>query len=144
MDSQPGTAVLMYIAHREVQSRVMAALARSGVDDVTVAQSRLLQRLDPAGMRLTDLAEQARVTKQTAGALIDQLERAGYVTRLPDPSDARARVVTLTDKGAELCRRAGAEVARIEQEWRKHLGDKAFDAMRTALLSLREITDPYL
>ena len=60
MDAQPGTAVLMYIAHREVESRVMAALARSGVGDVTVAQSRLLQRLDPGGMRLTDLAEQAR------------------------------------------------------------------------------------
>lgn len=143
MDAQPGTAVLMYIAHREVESRVMAALARSGIGDVTVAQSRLLQRLDPGGMRLTDLAEQARVTKQTAGALVDQLERAGYVTRRPDPSDARARLVTLTDKGAEMCRRAGAEVARVEQEWRRHLGDDAYAALRAALLSLREITDPY-
>ena len=143
MDSQPGTAVLMFIAHREAESRAMAALARSGVDDVTVAQSRLLQRLDPGGMRLTDLAERARVTKQTAGALVDQLERAGYVVRLPDPDDARARRVTLTDRGAEICGRAGAEVARVEQEWREHLGDAAFDAMRAALLSLREITDPY-
>ncbi|KWX57068.1 MarR family winged helix-turn-helix transcriptional regulator [Mycobacterium sp. NAZ190054] len=143
MDSQPGTAVLMYIAHREVERRVMEALARSGADDVTIAQSRLMQRLDPAGMRLTDLAEQARVTKQTAGALVDQLERAGYVTRRPDAADARARLVTLTDKGAEMCRRAGAEVDRVEREWRKHLGDAAFDGMRAALLSLREITDPY-
>jgi DNA-binding MarR family transcriptional regulator len=144
MDDEPGTAVLMFIAHREAENRVMAALARSGADDITVAQSRLLQRLDRAGMRLTDLADQAGVTKQTAGALVDQLERSGYVSRQPDPTDARARLVTLSDKGTQLCRRAGDEVARVETEWRKHLGERRFDAMRAALLSLREITDPYL
>ncbi|HEX2213950.1 MAG TPA: MarR family transcriptional regulator [Mycobacterium sp.] len=133
----------MFIAHREVESRVMAAIAASGFTDITVAQSRLMQRLDPAGMRLTDLADQARVTKQTAGALIDQLERAGYVERRPDPSDARARLVTLSDKGAQVCRLAGAEVARVEEQWRNHLGDSTFTALRDALVVLRGITDPY-
>lgn len=143
MDTQPATAVLMFIAHRDAESRVMAALARDGVDDLTIAQSRLLQRLDPAGMRLTDLAEQARVTKQTAGALVDQLERAGYVVRLPDPTDARARLVTLSEQGIRICRLAAAEVAAIEQEWRNHLGDNDYTALRTALVSLRAVTDPY-
>ncbi|MEH3138711.1 MAG: MarR family transcriptional regulator [Mycobacterium kyogaense] len=142
MTDDPGTAVLMFIAHRDVETRVMAALAAAGVTDVTVAQSRLLQRLSPAGTRLTDLAEQARVTKQTAGALIDQLERAGYVVRRPDPTDARARLVTLSDKGVALCRVAADEVAGIEREWREHLGGRSFDALRAALISLREITDP--
>ena len=99
MEDQPSTPVLMFVAHRDVESRVMVALAEAGLDDITSAQSRLMQRLDPAGMRLTDLAEQARVTKQTAGALVDQLERAGYVMRRPDPSDARARLVTLRNGG---------------------------------------------
>jgi DNA-binding MarR family transcriptional regulator len=95
------------------------------------------------GMRLTDLAEQARVTKQTAGALIDQLERAGYVARAPDPSDARARLVTLTDKGLALCRTAGKEVDKVEKEWREFLGERRFIQMHDALVALREITDPY-
>lgn len=136
MTETPATAVLMFMAHRDVETRVMAALAQAGHDDITMAQSRLMQRLDPGGMRLTELAEQARVTKQTAGALVDQLERSGYVTRLPDPTDARARLVTLSDKGVEVCRRAGAEVERIEAEWRERLGDRAFDAMRAALVTL--------
>lgn len=133
----------MFIAHREVESRVMTAIAGAGFTDITIAQSRLMQRLDPTGMRLTDLAERARVTKQTAGALIDQLERAGYVRRGPDPTDARARQVTLSDKGAQVCRLAGAEVGRVEAQWRDHLGDRAFTALRDALVTLREITDPY-
>ncbi|MGE2836266.1 MarR family winged helix-turn-helix transcriptional regulator [Mycobacterium sp. SMC-4] len=133
----------MFIAHRDVESRVMTAIADAGFTDITIAQSRLMQRLDPAGMRLTDLADQARVTKQTAGALIDQLERAGYVERRPDPTDARARLVTLSDQGAQVCRLAGAEVARVEEQWRNHLGDSTFTALRDALVALREITDPY-
>jgi DNA-binding MarR family transcriptional regulator len=139
----PNTATLMFIGHRAVEARVMDALAAAGADDITLAQSRLLQRLDPRGMRLTDLAEQARVTKQTAGALVDQLERAGYVVRTADPSDARARLVTLSDKGLALCRTAAAEVARVEDQWREFLGDKKFQQMNDALIALREITDPF-
>lgn len=126
----------------------MEALVAAGADDITLAQSRLMQRLDlrnvnSGGMRLTDLAEQARVTKQTAGALLDQLERTGYVVRSPDPNDARARLVTLSDKGMAVCRAAGEEIAKLEGEWRAHLGARRFEDLREALLALREITDPY-
>lgn len=126
----------------------MEALVAAGADDITLAQSRLMQRLDlrqvnSSGMRLTDLAEQARVTKQTAGALIDQLERSGYVVRTTDPTDARARLVTLSDKGMAVCRAAGDEIARVEDEWRRFLGERRFQQLRDALTALREITDPY-
>ncbi len=142
------TATLMFIGHRAAEARVMEALVAAGADDITLAQSRLMQRLDlrnvnsTGGMRLTDLAEQARVTKQTAGALLDQLERSGYVVRSPDPNDARARLVTLSDKGMAVCRAAGEEIAKLEDEWRAHLGTRRFEQLREALLALREITDP--
>lgn len=133
----------MFIAHRFAEMRVMDALAAAGADDITPAQSRLLQRMSGGGIRLTDLAEQSGVTKQTAGALVDQLERSGYVTRTSDPTDARARLVILSDKGAELCATAAREVRAIEREWRKRLGDRAYNQMRASLIALREITDPY-
>ncbi|MGZ5396887.1 MAG: MarR family winged helix-turn-helix transcriptional regulator [Mycobacterium sp.] len=143
MTDAPNAATLMFIGYRAMEARVIEALAVAGADDITLAQSRLLQRLDPRGMRLTDLAEQARVTKQTAGALVDQLERAGYVVRTADPSDARARLVTLSDKGLAMCRIAAAEVTRVENQWREFLGNKRFQQMNDALIALREITDPY-
>ena len=120
-------------------THVVRAVVDRGFEVEGGTLSALVRRTSQAGMRLTELAEQARVTKQTAGALIDQLERAGYVTRLPDPTDARARLVTLSDKGAEVCRRANAEVLRVETEWRKQLGDRAFDAMRAALLKVNSV-----
>lgn len=143
MTGSPNTATLMFIAHRAVETRVHELLRESGFVDLTAAQVRLAQRLSPTGIRLTDLAEQARVTKQTAGALVDELERNGYVARKKDPADARARLVVLTAKGRRLCASAATEVAVVEREWRDHLGTSAYEDLRGALESLREITDPY-
>ncbi len=133
----------MFVAHRSAEARVVEAVRAAGFDDLTLAQSRIAQRLDREGIRVTDLAEQAGVTKQTAGALVDELEAGGYVTRKPDPADARARLVVLTDRGEKLCATAAAEIARVEADWRAHLGAAAYDELRAALVSLREITDPY-
>ena len=143
-DEAPNTAVLMFIAHRAAESQVMAALATGGADHMTLAQARLLARLEPRGMRLTKLAESAGVTKQTAGALVDQLERSGHILRTVDPTDGRARVISLSEKGLALSRAAAIAAAKVERKWRQHLGDTAFEQMRDALVALREITDPHL
>jgi DNA-binding MarR family transcriptional regulator len=122
---------------------VFEAVRSAGFDDLTLAQSRIGQRLNHEGVRVTDIAEQAGVTKQTAGALVDELEANGYVVRRPDPADARARLIMLTDRGERLCETAAAEIATVEAEWRDHLGAAGYGQLRAALVSLREITDPY-
>lgn len=143
MTDSPHTATLMFIAHRSAEAQVGERLRDNGFADLTAAQVRLAQRLSPNGIRLTDLADQAGVTKQTAGALVDELESNGYVKRTPDPSDARARLVVLTARGRKLCAAAATEIAAIEAQWRRHLGAARYDQMREALVTLREITDPY-
>ena len=143
MSDEPTSALLMFVAHRAAEARVLEAVRSAGFDDLTLAQSRIGQRLTRDGIRITDLAEQAGVTKQTAGALVDELQAGGYVTRQPDPADARARLVVLTDRGEKLCATAAAEIAKVEADWRAHLGAQAYDEMRAALMSLRAITDPY-
>ncbi|WP_307848600.1 MarR family transcriptional regulator [Microbispora oryzae] len=75
-----------------------AALAAAGHTDITRAQGKLLQRVGEEGSPVTELAESAQVTKQTAGYLVDQVERTGYLERAPDPTDARARLVRLTNR----------------------------------------------
>lgn len=133
----------MFVAHRAAEARVFESVKAAGFNDLTLAQTRIAQRLTLGGIRVTDLAEQAGVTKQTAGALVDELESNGYVARRPDPVDARARLVVLTDRGERLCATAAAEIANVEGEWRSHLGPGRYDELRAALVSLRQITDPY-
>ena len=79
--------LLLFLPYRALGARIDQALAAAGYGDMTEAQSRIFQRIGAQGSRLTDLAEQAQVTKQTAGILVDQLEALGYVERSPDPDE---------------------------------------------------------
>ncbi len=140
---EPPLGLLLFLPYRAMENRVFAALADAGYADVTLAQARIVQRIGPDGTRLTELAEQAQVTKQTAGFLVDQLERAGYVERVPDPTDGRARLVRLSPRGQRASAVANAVAAEVEHEWSRHLGPRATAQLRRALTRLREITDPY-
>jgi DNA-binding MarR family transcriptional regulator len=142
--AQPNTGVLMFVAYRHVERRILDYLAESGFGDITPAQAKLAARIGEHGTRLTELAEQAQVTKQTAGALVDQLVESGYVERVADPRDARARLVTLAPRGRDVQAKARVMERRIEREWRAHLGAERMEQLRSALVDLREITDPYL
>ena len=135
--------LLCYLPYRAMEARVFDALAAAGFDDLTVAQGRIFQRIGPRGTRLTDLAEQARVTKQTAGFLVDQLERTGYVRRVADPDDGRARLVVIAERGLAAVELARVVERDVEAEWQAHLGAEAARQLRAALERLREITDPY-
>ena len=61
-------------------------------------------------------------SRSTATALVDRLEETGYVERVPDPRDGRARLVRFTTKGESLPPIAGTEEQRVEREWERHLG----------------------
>lgn len=135
--------LLCFIVQRALEDRVLADLAVAGFDDITVAQARVLARVGANGTRLTDLAEQARITKQTATFMVDQLERAGYVKRVPDPGDARARLVTFADRGLAAQKVARHTEVVVQEEWTHHLGRRTTARLHQILTQLREITDPY-
>ncbi len=135
--------LLCFYPTRAMETRLFAALAGAGFEDMTPAQGRIAARIGPHGTRLTDLAEQALVTKQTAGHQVDQLERAGYVRRVPDPTDGRARLVQMAERGREVVALARKIEHEVEAEWTAHLGDETAAQLRAALERLREITDPY-
>ncbi len=142
MTDQPHVGVLFFVAHRAMEQRVLDHVRRAG-HDVTVAQSRVAARIGPEGTRLTELAEAAQVTKQTAGFLVDQLEKAGYVERVPDPSDARARLVRMAPRGREVVALAREVEAEVREEWETHVGAAEFARLEETMARLRAITDPY-
>ena len=137
------TGLLLFIPYRAMEARVFKALAAAGYDDFTPAQARVVQRIAPGGSRLTDLADQASITKQSAGFLVDRLERTGYVERVADPSDARARLVRITERGLQTLPLAASVVSEVEAEWTEHLGKRRMGQLRDILAKLREITDLY-
>jgi DNA-binding MarR family transcriptional regulator len=135
-------ATLMFVSYRAMDERVREAMRDAGYD-VTVAQARIAQRIAEDGTRLTELADRAQVTKQTASLLVAALEREGLVERVPDPDDGRARLIRLSARGRQASQRAMEVVIGVEREWAEHLGPELTDRMREGLVRLREVTDPY-
>jgi DNA-binding MarR family transcriptional regulator len=141
--TESNVGVLLFLPYRAMEARVFEGLAAAGFDDFTPAQARVFARIAPDGSRLTDLAAQAGITKQSAGFLVDQLERAGYVERVPDPADGRARLVRIAGRGARSVDVSRGIVAEVEAEWAAHLGAARIAELRAILTDLREITDPW-
>jgi DNA-binding MarR family transcriptional regulator len=140
---EPNLGILLFVAYRALERRAHDALVAAGITDITLAQARIAARIGPHGTRVSDLAEQARVTKQSAGFLVEQLEATGYVERVPDPADRRARLVRLTTRADKVVKTANSEVDRVLAEWAEHVGPDRLWRVYETLLDLREITDPW-
>jgi DNA-binding MarR family transcriptional regulator len=135
--------VLLFIPYRHMENRILRAIRDAGFGDVTLAQARVFQRITPGGSRLTDLAEQAQMTKQSVAGLVEELERMRYVRRVPDPNDRRARLIQIDKRGRQAARTAQVAHDEIQAEWRSHLGARRFTQLRETLEDLRGITDPF-
>jgi DNA-binding MarR family transcriptional regulator len=90
------------VAHRTLVAALMSRLVARGYSDLTPAFTGVMPLLDAAGTRSTVLAQQAGITKQAMGRLIQELEARRYVERVADPADGRAKIVRLTKRGLEI------------------------------------------
>ena len=97
-------------------------VAAAGFGDVRPAHYAVFRFLKPGGSRVTELAEEARMTKQSMGELVVYLERRGYVERLPDPRDGRAKIVVLTEAGLRFAQAAVERVGEIEDALAERMG----------------------
>jgi DNA-binding MarR family transcriptional regulator len=109
-------------AHTMVADLVQRLEAAS-FTGIRPAHSRLFENLDPDGTRLATLATRAQMTHQSMSELVQAMERVGYVERVPDPSDGRARLVRLTPLGQAMMRTALAELTDIQDAWLRHLSE---------------------
>ena len=85
------------------------------------------------GMRLTELAAHAGITKQSAGELVDDLVGLGYVERIADPADKRAKLICLTERGREAQRVGFGLFSELEQRWAEHFGAERVEQLRELL-----------
>jgi DNA-binding MarR family transcriptional regulator len=110
--------------------------AESGHPEIRPPHGNVMQFLDDAGTRVSVLAERAQITKQSMAELVVHLERLGYVERVPDPSDRRAKLVRATPRGKQLYAIARDVVAEIEADWTKRLGKAKMRQLRALLEEL--------
>ena len=88
------------------------------------------------GTRLTDLAAKLGVSKQAAGQLVDELVDFGYLERLPDPTDARAKLIRYSKKGKAGILEGLAILKELENELMEIVGAPAMKTMHEALATI--------
>ena len=138
----PNLGVLLRDPAFLINERVLERAAAAGYSDVRIAHTAVFQHVLDGGSRITELAERAQLTKPTVVYLVNDLEALGYVQRIPDPSDGRAKLVQLTDRGRAAIEVGRAAIAEIEGEWRAALGDERVAQLRELLLELRAFLWP--
>jgi DNA-binding MarR family transcriptional regulator len=124
---------LLNTALDQFVDELAAHLADTEFSDIRVAHGCVFGNIDPAGSRLTELAERARMTKQSVGEVTTDLEQRGYVERVPDPADGRAKIIRLTERGHQAQTLGFELIAEIEREWGARIGEERVAALRDAL-----------
>jgi DNA-binding MarR family transcriptional regulator len=107
--------------------------AAAGFDDIRPGHGCVFGNIDPDGSRLTDMAERARMTKQSVGEVATDLECRGYLERLPDATDGRVKIIRLTDRGREAQRVGRQLIDEIERDWAERYGQADIATLRETL-----------
>ena len=131
--SQPPLIGLLDVAFDEFTAELTKRIAATAHSDIRVSHGCVFGTIDPEGTRLTDLAERARMTKQSVGEVASDLEQRGYVERVPDPSDGRAKIIRLTERGRNAQAIGRGLIDDIEREWAERFGTERIAALREAL-----------
>jgi DNA-binding MarR family transcriptional regulator len=135
-DDAQSLAFGLLAASRALVDGISAGVRARGFDDVRPAHGFAFARLAAGGANISQLAEHLDVTRQAAAQLVDELAAKGYVERHPDPADARARLITLTEKGWACTRAADAAMADSIRPWAAALGEQRLLALRDDLIRI--------
>ena len=122
---------------RHLQASLMHALNRQH-RQLRLNYEPYISLVGSEGARLTDLAEWLSISKQACNQTVNQLQRAGYLLRAPDPGDGRAKQVLLTQRGRELVAQGSRLAAKVEQEYAGLIGQQAFSELVEHLSELHD------
>jgi DNA-binding MarR family transcriptional regulator len=125
-----------------INELVSEGLAERGFAGFRPAHGTIGQHISDRGSRVTELARLAQITKPSVVYLVNDLERLGYVERIRDPNDGRAKLVRLTPRGAKAQAVARELIAQIERDWAGMLGHRNFRTLRSLLEQLHNALWP--
>jgi DNA-binding MarR family transcriptional regulator len=131
----PNTVAMLGQAYSLLGFRIVDGVVGAGYPQKP-KHSAVFAQIHPDGTRLSDLARGANMTPQAMGELVDELEDLGYVTRQPDPTDRRAKLVVLTKRGRDCVEAGKRTITDLESRVTEVLGERGHRTLRTLLAKL--------
>ena len=124
-------------AYRAINDQIPTHLVEQGFTDIRPAHSNVFEYLDDTGTTVSTLAERANMTKQAMAELVLHLEQNGYLERVPDPSDRRAKLVRPTERGDAVFRVAQRQIPVLHSRVARLIGSERLRQLRSDLELIR-------
>lgn len=137
-DRGPYVGALLGIVWQWVRDQLYAGVIAAGYDDLNAAHVGLWRYPGLEGLRPGQLADRRGITKQSVNDLLRDLEQRGYLLRVADSTDRRARVIRLTAKGWRLQNTIYAAAGTAQLQIEEILGPRRFSELHSSLELLTE------
>lgn len=131
-EPEANVAALLLQAHLQLADRINTAVMARGFP-IRPAHTSVFVHMDTDGIRLTRLADKAQMAPQSMAELVDDLADLGYLERVPDPTDRRAKLIVFTDSGLDALQAGLDVVAEVEMDLEKTLGKTRSGVLRATL-----------
>src|SRR5215212_11924007 len=122
----PAIGALLRFAWQGVRERIYEGVREAGYTDLSRAHVLLFRWPTIDGLRPSELAAHNQLSRQTINDLLSDLEKCGYLERTPDPTDGRARIVRLTERGWDLTQVISDKSFATESEWAQLIGERRY------------------
>jgi DNA-binding MarR family transcriptional regulator len=137
VNGDPGPLVVVLLEHAMHRIRAeLYALSDTSFPGLRVRHYRLLSFVPAEGERLSRMTADSGLTKQALAQALAPLQAGGYVEVVPDPSDRRARLVLLTDRGRLVNETVRRRLSAVEREWAQRVGEDRYAVARAVLADL--------
>lgn len=130
--------ILVLVAYQGFVRQLHADMAAKGFDDLGRSDGVVMRVLHSRGRTVSDLAGLLDITPQGTAQIVEDMERRDYVVRRPDPDDARARLVELSDRGRAAIAAARGFHRRFERRMTRRHGAAAIADFRAVLGDMAE------
>ncbi|MEU4579896.1 MULTISPECIES: MarR family winged helix-turn-helix transcriptional regulator [Nonomuraea] len=133
--TEPDLSFLLDHTSHVLRTRMAAALAEIGL--TARMHCVLVHALEEERTQI-QLAELGDMDKTTMVVTVDALEKAGLAERRPSSTDRRARIIAVTEKGAEIARRSQEIVDGVHREALHALPEGERETLLAAMRRLAE------
>ena len=138
----PAIGALLRLAWQAVRERIYEGVLQAGYTDLSRAHVLLFRWPTIDGLRPSELAARNQLSRQTINDLLSDLEKRGYLERTLDPTDGRARIVRLSERGWNLQQVISDMSFATESEWAQVIGETRYSEFRSTLYELVAYTLP--
>lgn len=132
---------LLFRCARLLNERAIANMREITGKPLRAAHTSLFPHIDLKGTRATTLAERLGVSKQAISPLIDELESWGFLERIRDPSDGRAKLVRFSTAPGFTLLDGVRGLRAVDAQMQEVLGEGQMEAFHDALLRLNAWLD---